>query len=92
MFVILGVSSVVVSAGKPDSSVNGSLMPSQPQRKHEIAWAIVRLALALIQIIGATASVLLLISTGASRLTLFMVIVTGLFTLGSRILFSPRKR
>jgi hypothetical protein len=67
-------------------------MPSQSQRKPEISWAIVRLALALIQITGATASVLLLISTGASRLMLLAVIVTGLFTLASRILFSPRKQ
>jgi aquaporin Z len=62
------------------------------ERRREIVWAVVRLALGLIQIVGATASVLLLISTGPSRLTLFAVIVTGLFTLGSRILFSPRKR
>jgi hypothetical protein len=55
-----------------------------------IVLAIVRLALALIQITGA--SVLLLISTGASRLTLLAAIVTGLFAFGSRILFSPRKQ
>jgi hypothetical protein len=64
-------------------------MPTQSERerRREIMWAVVRLALGL----GATASVLFLISTGASWLTLFAVIVTGLFTLGSRILFSPRK-
>jgi hypothetical protein len=68
-------------------------MPPTPhrERRREIAWAIVRLALGLIQIIGATTSVLLLISAGATKWTLLAVVVTGLFTLGSRILFSPPK-
>jgi len=53
--------------------------------------ALVRLALGLIQIVGAFASVLLLLSSGINRLTVLVVVVTGLFTLVGRILFSPRK-
>ena len=56
-------------------------------RKREIAWAIVRLILGVIQIAGATAGVVFLIGTGASRATFAVVSVTGLFTLLSRILF-----
>ena len=56
-------------------------------RKREIAWAIVRLILGVIQIVGATAGLVFLIGTGASRTTLTVAAVTGLFTVLSRILF-----
>lgn len=56
-------------------------------RKREIAWAIVRLILGVIQIVGATAGLVFLIGTGASRITFAVAAVTGLFTVLSRILF-----
>ena len=56
-------------------------------RKREIAWAIVRLILGVIQIVGATAGLVFLIGTGASRITFAVVAVTGLSTVLSRILF-----
>ena len=61
-------------------------------RKREIAWAIVRLILGLIQIVGATAGLVFLIGTGASRITFAVVGITGLFTVLSRILFGDRRR
>jgi hypothetical protein len=56
-------------------------------RKREIAWAIVRLILGVTQIVGATAGLVFLIATGASRITFAVAAVTGLFTVLSRILF-----
>lgn len=56
-------------------------------RKREIGWGDLRLILGVIQIVGATAGVVFLIGTGASRATFAAVSVTGLFTLLSRILF-----
>ena len=56
-------------------------------RKREIAWAIVRLILGVIQIVGATAGLVFLIGTGASRITFAVAAVTGLFAVLSRILF-----
>jgi hypothetical protein len=56
-------------------------------RKREVAWAIVRLILGVTQTVGATAGLVLLIGTGASRITFEVAAVTGLFTVLSRILF-----
>jgi hypothetical protein len=75
--------SVVMKNGNIGATAAGS---------HEVAWAILRLALGLIQITGATTSLLLLIGTGLNRLTISAVVVTGFFTLLSRILFSRRAR
>ena len=56
-------------------------------RKREIIWAVVRLILGVIQIVGAASGFVFLIRTGASRITFGVVAVTGLFTVLSRILF-----
>jgi len=60
-------------------------------RQREIAWAIVRLILGMIQMTGAAAGLILLIETGASRGTFVVVGVTGFSTLLSRILFRGQK-
>ncbi len=60
-------------------------------RKSDIAWAIVRLILGFIQIVGATAGVIFLIGTGASRATFVTVLATGFVTLVSRLLFRRKK-
>jgi hypothetical protein len=50
-----------------------------------------RLLFGVAQIAGATASVLLLLSSGVNKVTVITVAVTGVITVLSRILFSPRK-
>jgi len=69
-----------------------STLKADPSRRREIIWAIVRLLLGLVQIVGATTSVLLLIGSGVNRLSCGAVIITGFFTVLSRILFSRRSR
>jgi hypothetical protein len=66
------------------------MMIPEDKRRQEVRWAIVRLILAFIQIAGATASVILLISSGINLFSVTAVAITGLFTLLSRILFSRR--
>ena len=59
---------------------NETIGANSPE-SHEVAWAILRLALGLIQITGATTSLLLLIGMGLNRLSISAVVVNGLFTL-----------
>jgi aquaporin NIP len=51
-------------------------------------WAIIRLALGIIQIIGAIISFVLLLRTGVSKLSIGACVVTTFFTLMSRLVFS----
>jgi hypothetical protein len=53
-------------------------------------WAIVRIVLGIAQIFGATFSFTLLIQTGVNPLSLGAVIVTGLLTTISVLLFGKR--
>ena len=58
--------------------------------RRTVLWAGVRLALGVTQITGATAALTFLIRTGASRATVITVVITGGFTLASRLLFRGR--
>jgi uncharacterized membrane protein YhaH (DUF805 family) len=64
---------------------------SHRDTNREFWWAILRLLFGVAQIAGATASVLLLLSSGVNKVTVITVAVTGVITVLSRILFSPRK-
>lgn len=57
-------------------------------RRRQIDYAILRVLLRFLQIVGAMTSLLLLIGTGLSGLTIGAVSVTGFLALLSRILFS----
>jgi hypothetical protein len=57
----------------------------------ERRWAILRLFLGTVQIVGSTASLVLLILTGVNVWSLSGVVVTGLFTTVSVLLFGARK-
>ena len=77
-----------VTAGRP--------LPKPAQDRdspspHEKAWAVARLVLGLLQVMGATVSVYLLIELGVHALSLGSVAVTCLFTTVSVLLFG-RKR
>ena len=66
-------------------------MIPEDKRRQEVRWAIVRLILAFLQIAGATAAVLLSLSSGINRLSVTAVVITGFFTILSRILFWRRE-
>jgi hypothetical protein len=55
-------------------------------------WALVRLILGLLQMIGVTISVVLIVHSGITTLALASVIVTGMFTGSSMLLFQVWKR
>jgi len=57
------------------------------QRPGEKAWAVTRIVLGLLQIIGATATLFFLIETGTSILTLGTAAGTGLFVSLSNLFF-----
>lgn len=59
-------------------------------RKRAIFWLLVRLLLGLIQIIGATAAVWLLLADGIGWLSCGAVVITLVFTLLHCLLFSRR--
>ena len=59
-------------------------------RHRKVFWAIGRLFLGFLQVAGVTTSLLLLISMGLNRVSIGAVVVTGIFTLSSRILFWRR--
>jgi hypothetical protein len=56
----------------------------------EKAWAVVRIVLGLLQVMGATATAYCLIQTGTSTLTIVAVAVTGLLVILSKLLFRER--
>lgn len=58
--------------------------------KPVMAWAIVRTVLGVAQIFGASFSFVLLIQTGVNSLTLGAIIITGLLTTISVLLFGRR--
>lgn len=61
---------------------------SRPQSR---LWAVVRFALGMAQMAGATVAVVLLVSTGVTAASLFAAIVTCVFTSVSVLLFgAPR--
>ncbi len=62
-------------------------VPGRSERR----WAWVRLSLGLIQMFGAVFSVTLLVYTGVSVLALSSVIITGVFTTASILLFGARR-
>jgi hypothetical protein len=62
-------------------------MQAQPQLGTERRWAIVRLVLGLLQIVGARFSLALLVEAGVNRLSLASVAVSGLLTTLSVLLF-----
>ena len=53
----------------------------------ERKWAVVRIALGILQVIGATATVFLLLKTGTNTLTIGAAGVTTALTLTSILLF-----
>lgn len=59
------------------------------KEKHEPgkAWAVVRMVLGLAQMMGAEASLYLLLQTGMSTLSLGAVVITRLLTTSSVLLF-----
>ena len=65
-------------------------MSGDNEHSREVSWAIVRMILGLTQIVGATASFILLIASGLNRLTYATVTMTTVVTILSRILFSHR--
>jgi hypothetical protein len=64
--------------------------PGRPPTRKEWWWAIVRLALGQLQIVGAVASVCLLLQTGMNERSLTVVAVTCLATTVSVLLFGRR--
>ena len=65
--------------------------PDSSGRWAEKRWAILRVALGLIQMFGASLSVVLLLKTGISQVSLFAVALTCLCTTVSVLLFGSRR-
>jgi hypothetical protein len=65
-------------------------MQSQLEKRRQLPWALIRLTLGFFQISGAVASLLLLVETGLSTVSMASVVVTGLFTTFSVLLFGSR--
>lgn len=59
-------------------------------RARERKWAFVRLALGFLQVFGAALGAGLLLQTGVTKLVLAVVLVTGLCTTASVLLFGGR--
>lgn len=57
----------------------------------ERRWALVRVALGILQMFGASMGAVLLFQTGVTRLSLLVVVITGLCTTLSVLLFGGRK-
>jgi len=68
--------------------IRGSL--STGQNRWERRWAIVRLALGILQMTGAALALGLLAAGGATRASLTVVVLTGLMTTLSVLLFGRR--
>ena len=56
----------------------------------ERRWAVLRLVLAFLQVFGASLGVSLLFQVGAAPVTLLVVVLTGLCTTASVLLFGGR--
>jgi hypothetical protein len=65
-------------------------MRTQLDKRRQLSWALIRLTLGFLQMMGAVASLLLLVKTGVSTVSLASVVVTGLFTTFSVLLFGRR--
>jgi hypothetical protein len=65
-------------------------MHIQVDKRQELTWALIRLILGFLQIMGAVASLLLLVETGVNTVSLASVVVTGLLTTLSVLLFGSR--
>lgn len=60
------------------------------EQRHERRWGLLRLALSFLQVFGASTAVGLLLQIGVTRLTLLAVVLTGLCTTTSILLFGGR--
>ena len=65
-------------------------MEQRPPTATERRWAILRYLLGMAQMLGATVSAILLSLTGVNSLTLWGVVITGVFSTISVILFGGR--
>jgi hypothetical protein len=65
-------------------------MQSQVDKRRRLPWALIRLTVGFFQITGAVASLVLLVETGVSTVSLASVVLTGLFTAFSVLLFGRR--
>jgi hypothetical protein len=65
-------------------------MQAQLDKRRQLSWPLIRLTLGFLQMMGAVASLLLLVETGVNTVSLASVIVTGLFTTLSVLLFGSR--
>lgn len=65
---------------------------SRRPTREEVRWAIVRLILGQVQVVGATAGLVLLFETGLSAATLGIFAVTTLATVVSKLLFRKSDR
>jgi hypothetical protein len=65
-------------------------MQPQLEKRRQLSWALIRLTLGFLQITGAVASLVLLVETGVSTISLASVVLTGLFTTFSVLLFGRR--
>lgn len=64
--------------------------PAGADRSRERRWGIVRLVLGFLQVFGATLGAALLLQIGVTRLTLLVIVLTGLCTTASVLLFGGR--
>lgn len=60
------------------------------ERRRERRWAMVRLGLGFLQVFGASLGLGLLLQLGVTRLALVVVVLTGLCTTASVLLFGGR--
>jgi len=62
----------------------------KPDQARERPWGIVRLVLGFLQVFGASLGAGLLFHVGVTRLTLLVIVLTGLCTTASVLLFGGR--
>ena len=70
----------------------GRTRKGQPPTREEFRWAIVRLILGQVQMVGATVGFFLLVTTGVNAAVLGVVAVTTLATIVSKLLFRKSDR
>lgn len=63
---------------------------AKPDQARERPWGIARLVLGFLQVFGASLGVGLLFQVGVTRLTLLVIVLTGLCTTASVLLFGGR--
>ena len=88
---IISRTSQMLKASHQSLNATSERMPSAVPGCSERRWAWVRLSLGLIQMFGAVFSVTLLVYMGVSVLALTSVIITGVFTTASILLFGARR-